>query len=126
METEQRANKNRGFKHLDVWKDSIELYILSCKLLGDFPYDKKRTVGNVLDACHSISRNIAEGYCRRSRKEYLNFLNYALGSSGEFHSSMISFYMTGLISDVEYEEIDKLHFKLENRLLRLISSLSIK
>ncbi|PWI46434.1 four helix bundle protein, partial [Candidatus Heimdallarchaeota archaeon B3_Heim] len=41
------------------------------------------------DSSHSISRNIAEGYSRRSIKEYLNFLNIALGSSGEYHSCII-------------------------------------
>ena len=39
--------------------------------------------------------NISEGYCRRSLKEYLNHLNIALGSCGEFHSCYESFKQAG-------------------------------
>ncbi|OGF63595.1 MAG: hypothetical protein A2Y62_13320 [Candidatus Fischerbacteria bacterium RBG_13_37_8] len=81
---------------------------------------------NSIDAAHSISRNIAEGYCRRSIKEYLNYLNIALGSCGEFHSSYESFFAAEQISKTEYEELDQLHYKVENELLKLIESLQKK
>jgi arylsulfatase A len=61
-----RNNINRGFRKLRVWNDAVELYVLSCKLLSKFPYELKRTAGNCIDSSHSISRNIAEGYCRKS------------------------------------------------------------
>ena len=66
-----RKNINRGFKKLRVWQDAISLYILACKVFGKFPYELKKVAANSIDAAHSISRNIAEGYCRRSLKEYL-------------------------------------------------------
>ncbi|MBL7178251.1 MAG: four helix bundle protein, partial [Desulfobacteraceae bacterium] len=78
------------------------------------------------DAAHSISRNISEGYCRRSLKEYLNHLNIALGSCGEFHSCYESFKQADQITDDEYERLDKLHYKVENELLKLIESLQTK
>jgi four helix bundle protein len=81
---------------------------------------------NTIDAAHSISRNISEGYCRRSLKEYLNHLNIALGSCGEFHSCYESFKQAGHISDDEYEQLDTLHYKVENELLKLIESLQKK
>ena len=34
-----RKNINRGFKQLRVWNNSIELYILTCKILSKFPYE---------------------------------------------------------------------------------------
>jgi len=89
----ERKNINRGFKQLRVWNNSVELYILTCKLLSKCPYELKKIVSNYsliahedIDSSHSISRNISEGYSRRSIKEYLNFLNIALSSSGEYHS----------------------------------------
>jgi len=87
----ERKNINRGFKKLRVWQDSISLYLLACKIFINIPFEYKKVVSNCIDAAHSISRNISEGYCRRSLKEYLNYLNFALGSCGEFHSCYESF-----------------------------------
>ncbi len=122
----ERKNINRGFKKLRVWQDSISLYLLACKIFINIPFEYKKVVSNCIDAAHSISRNISEGYCRRSLKEYLNYLNFALGSCGEFHSCYVSFKQANQITDDEYEQIDKLHYKLENELLKLIGSLQKK
>jgi four helix bundle protein len=110
----ERKNINRGFKKLRVWQDAVSLYILACKIFANFPFELKKVAANGIDAAHSISRNISEGYCRRSLKEYLNHLNFALGSCGEFHSCYVSFKQADQITDDEYEQLDKLHYKVEN------------
>jgi len=69
-----RKNINRGFKKLRVWQDAISLYVLACKIFSKFPFEFKKVAANSIGAAHSISRNISEGYCRRSLKEYLNHL----------------------------------------------------
>lgn len=122
----KRKNINRGFKRLRVWQDSIDLYVLSFKIFSKFPFELKKVASNSIDAAHSISRNISEGYCRRSLKEYLNYLNYSLGSCGEFHSCYESFKKADQITDEEYEQIDQIHYKVENGLLKLIESLQKK
>ena len=122
----ERKNLNRGFKKLRVWQDAVSLYILACKIFADFPFELLKVTANSIDAAHSISRNISEGYCRRSLKEYLNHLNFALGSCGEFHSCYVSFKQACQISDDEYEQLDKIHYKVENELLKLIESLQRK
>lgn len=122
----ERKNINRGFKQLRVWNNAIDLYLLTCKALSKFPLELMKPASNCMDAAQSISRNIAEGYSRKSIKQYLVFLNYALGSSGEFHSCMISFLKAGQISQAEFEEIDKLHFQTENQLIQLVKSLQRK
>lgn len=122
----ERKNINRGFKKLRVWQDALSLYILACEMFLGFPYELRKTASQAIDAAHSISRNIAEGYCRRSIKEYLNLLNIALGSCGEFHSCYESFKKANQISDEQYENLDKLHYKVENGLLGLIKSLQKK
>ena len=130
-----RKNINRGFKRLRVWQDAVSLYILACRILSSFPFELKKVAANTIDAAHSISRNISEGYCRRSLKEYLNHLNIALGSCGEAHSCYESFKQacreppgraTGQITEEEYERLDQLHYKVENSLLKLIESLQRK
>ncbi len=121
-----RKNINRGFKQLRVWQDSISLYVLACKTFDEFPFELKKIASNSIDAAHSISRNISEGYCRRSLKEYLNHLNIALGSCGEFHSCYESFKKANQITPEEYDSLDKLHYNVENKLLKLIESLQKK
>ena len=122
----ERKNINRGFKKLRVWNNAVDLYILTCKILSNFPFELKKTTANCIDSSHSISRNIAEGYCRRSIKEYLYFLYVALGSSGEYHSCTSSFYKAKQISKEEFEQLDELHYKTENELIQLIKSLEKK
>jgi four helix bundle protein len=121
-----RKNINRGFKKLRVWQNAVSLYVLACNIFVKFPFELKKVGANAIDAAHSISRNIAEGYCRRSLKEYLNHLNYTLGSCGEFHSCYESFKQADQITGDEYEQLDKLHYKVENELLKLIESLQKK
>jgi four helix bundle protein len=121
-----RKNINKGFKKLRVWQDSVSLYVLACNIFSNFPFELKKVVSNALDAVHSISRNISEGYCRRSLKEYLNHLNISLGSCGEFHSCYETFRQAGQITEEEFEKLDGLHFKVENGLIKLIESLQKK
>ena len=121
-----RKNINRGFKKLRVWQDSVALYVLACRIFRNFPFEIKKVASNNIDAAHSISRNIAEGYCRRSLKEYLNHLNIALGSCGEFHSCYVSCHNADQIGVDEFEQLDELHYKVENQLIKLISSLQKK
>ena len=120
-----RKNINRGFRKLRVWQDSVALYVLACKIFTNFPFEIKKVASNNIDAAHSISRNIAEGYCRRSLK-YLNHLNIALGSCGEFHSCYVSCHNADQIGVDEFEQLDELHYKVENQLIKLISSLQKK
>ncbi len=80
-------NKVECFEDLFVWRKAVEfakeIYLLTERkgLKSDFGLKNQ-----MRDAAVSISTNIAEGFERRSRKEYLNFLNIAKGSSGEVRS----------------------------------------
>ena len=122
----ERKNINRGFKQLRVWQDAIALYVLACQIFRKFPYELNKVTSNAIDAIHSVSRNIAEGYCRRGIKEYLNHFNIASGSCGEFHSCCCSFIAANQINQNDYEKLDVLHYKVENELMQLIKSLQQK
>jgi len=58
--------------------------------------------------------------------EYLNHLNIALGSCGEFHSCYTSCLQAEQITADDYERLDRLHYKVENALLKLVDSLQKK
>jgi four helix bundle protein len=77
-------------------------------------------------ASDSVHRNIAEGYCRKSIREYLNFLNIALGSLGESVSGFHAYREAGQITDEEFAALNELAFKLENGLLKLVESIERK
>ena len=115
-----------GLKSSEFGKTRLLYTSVAYKIFSKLPFELKKVAANSIDAAHSISRNISEGYCRRSLKEYLNHLNIALGSCGEFHSCYESFKQAHQITDDEYEQLDQRHYKVENALLKLIESLQKK
>jgi four helix bundle protein len=119
-------NKNRGYQQLRVWRDSIEFYRLTSHVFRKFPYELKRVGSQAIAASDSVHRNIAEGYCRKSIREYLNFLNIALGSLGESVSGFHAYREAGQMTDEEFAALNELAFKLENGLLKLVESLERK
>jgi four helix bundle protein len=121
-----KKNKNRGYQKLRVWSDAIEYYRQTCIVFRKFPYELKRVASQAIASCDSVHRNIAEGYCRRSINEYLNFLNIALGSLGESASGLHACKEAQQITEEEFQKLDALTFKLENGLLKLVESLEKK
>jgi len=121
-----RRNRNRGYQKLIVWNDAINFYSLTCDVFRSFPYELKRVASQQIASADSVHRNIAEGYCRRSIKEYLNFLNISLGSLGESVSGLYSYRKAKRISEEQFERLDAKAYKLENGLLKLVESLERK
>ena len=119
-------NKNRGYQQLRVWQDSIKFYRLTSHVFRKLPYELKRVASQAIAASDSIHRNIAEGYCRKSIREYLNFLNIALGSLGENVSGLHAYRQADQITAEDFKILDDLAFKLENGLLKLVESLERK
>ena len=85
-----------------------------------------RLKDQILDSVFSISSNTAEGYCRRSIKEYIQFVNIALGSILENYSQMYALLKSKEISREVFDEFDKRHYSVENKLINLAKSLSKK
>jgi len=70
-----------SYRELVVWQKAIELALLVYRLSEEFP--KREIYGlaaQIRRAAVSIPSNIAEGYGRGSRKEYVQFLCIAQGS----------------------------------------------
>lgn len=121
-----RKNKNRGYQKLRVWNDAIDYYVQTCDTFRGFPYELKRVATQAIASTDSVHRNISEGYCRRSIREYLNFLNIALGSLGESVSGLHAYRKSRQITEEQFQALDKLAYKLENGLLKLVESLEQK
>lgn len=121
-----RKNINRGYMKLIVWQDAKKLYILTCNIFRKFPYELKRISSSQISSVDSVHRNIAEGYCRRTINEYLQFLNVALASLGESVSGIHVYKEAEQVSDTAFDEWDNLAFKIENGMKKLIESLQQK
>lgn len=121
-----RKNKNRGYQQLWVWQDSIRLYKIIVKIFRKFVSENKRIHSQSIASVDSVHRNIAEGYCRRSIKEYMHYLYIALASLGESVSGFIAYHAAGQLTDDQFEELDSLSYKIENGLIKLISNLELK
>ena len=121
-----RRNKNRGYQKLRVWNDAIEYYVKTCQCFRKFRYDLRRVAAQAVASADSVHRNIAEGYCRRSINEYLNFLNIALGSLGESVSGLHAYRKAEQLAEEDFENLDSMGYKLENGLLKLVESLERK
>jgi four helix bundle protein len=122
----KRKNKNRGYQQLRVWEDAIKLYAETCRAVGEWPFEMKRIASQAMASADSVHRNIAEGYCRRSIREYIHYLYIALGSLGESVSGYHAYSTADQLSDQAFETLDQLAFKLENGLLRLVEALERK
>lgn len=121
-----RKNRNRGYQKLTVWNDAVEYYVLTCETFRSLAFELKRAASQQIASVDSVHRNIAEGYCRRSIKEYLNFLNISLGSLGESVSGLHAYQKGKQISAEQFERLDALAYKLENGLLKLVEALEQK
>jgi len=77
-------------KDLDVWKQAITLVLEIYKLSSSFPKDETYgLIPQIRRAAVSIPSNISEGAARNSKKEFLNFLNFSLGSLAEVETQLI-------------------------------------
>jgi len=121
-----RKNKNRGYQQLRIWKDSIELYRITCAIFTKYPFELKRIASQSIASVDSVHRNIAEGYCRKSIKEYIQYLYIALSSLGESISGFTAYFRAGQLNKDEFNMLDSLSFKIENGLIKLIQTLEIK
>ena len=123
---ERNRNLNRGFRKLDVWREAIGLYVFVKGVLDKQKRMSFKIKDQVLDSAFSSSSNISEGYCRRSIKEYIQFINIALGSAGENYSQFYPLLRSKEISKDTFDEYDRRHYSVENKLINLAKSLSKK
>jgi four helix bundle protein len=79
-----------SFRDLKVWQRAIQLSVAIYQLTHSFPDSERFGLTNQLRrASVSIASNIAEGYGRTTRGEYLQFLGQARGSNFELQTQLV-------------------------------------
>lgn len=79
----------RSFEELEVWKKArlLSMEIFRSTMSDTFAKDYALR-DQINRASGSIMDNIAEGFERGSRKEFIQFLSYSKGSAGEVKSQL--------------------------------------
>ena len=122
---EKTARKKiENFEDLWVWQKGIalvkQIYLLTAngKLNRDFGLRDQ-----LQRAAVSISTNIAEGFERSSRREYVRFLLIAKGSAGEVRSLLCVALEVGYIDQEQYNILRSSVLDLSRYLSNQIRSL---
>jgi four helix bundle protein len=117
-------DKIRTFEDLVVWQRAIafvkHVYLITEEggLKRDFGLkDQLRR------AAVSIPTNIAEGFERSSRKEYLLFLNIAKGSAGEVRSLCRVALDVGYLKPATYDQLRETALIISRSLFNQIESI---
>lgn len=95
----------KKFEELEAWKLSRELHAKIGKKIdaGSFR-NNYRLIGQIEGSSGSIMDNIAEGFERGSRKEFIVFLAYSKGSCGELRSQLYRSLDRNYISQDYFDE----------------------
>lgn len=80
----------KTYRDLKVWQHSMDLVTDIYQLTKSLPdHEKYGLISQIRRAAISIPANIAEGYGRKHRKEYLHHLSFANGSLKEVETFLI-------------------------------------
>jgi len=97
----------QSFKDLVVWQRAIELTTDVYKLTSKFPDAERFGLTNQMRrASVSIASNIAEGYGRATKGEYVQFLGHARGSCSELETQLVIAKRLGFGTQANVESAD--------------------
>jgi four helix bundle protein len=109
------------FEDLQVWQDARvlvrEIYKVTRQRLFRRDFDLR---GQITRAATSTMSNIAEGFERGSRKEFIQFLNVAKGSNGEVRSQLYIALDQEYLDQTTFDTLRKSTLSLSRRLAKFI------
>lgn len=94
------------FEDLGCWQEARKLTKQAYGLTkdGNFKQDF-RLSSQIQSAATSVMANVAEGFIRRSDKEFIQFLFIAMSSAAEVQSHLYVALDQGYISDHEFQQV---------------------
>lgn len=94
------------FTDLNAWKEAHKLRLVILQEIAAFPQDFSFGLSAQLQrSAISVGSNVAEGFGRQSKKEKLQFYNYACGSLTEVQDQLIISRDLKLISNTKFKEL---------------------
>jgi four helix bundle protein len=97
-----------SYREQFIWKRGVTLSIQCYRLTEHFPKSELYGLTNqIRRSAVSVPSNIAEGYGRMSKTEYIRFLQIALGSLRELDTQLIIAKEVGLVEENYFGSILK-------------------
>jgi four helix bundle protein len=113
-----------SFKDLVVWQRAVQLSLKTYKLTSAFPGSEQFGPVNQLHrASVSIASNIAEGYGRSTKGEYLQFLGHARGSNYELQTQLVIAEGLGFGKEPSRRTVESLSNEVSRMLVAIMNKL---
>jgi len=114
----------QSFEEIESWKKAREI----CRILGKYVDEGRfknsyRLIHQIEDSSGSIMDNIAEGFERGTKGEFITFLGYAKGSCGELRSQLYRAMDRKFILQEEFTMLKELALQISGLLQNFISYL---
>ena len=121
---DRERQKIRNFKDLEIWQRGLDLATSVYSVTKAFPKEEVYGLTSQMRrAAVSVPSNIAEGFNRRSNRDYGLFLYIALGSLGELETQTRIArnleFMASSAAEALIKEIDEIQRMTRNLIKRL-------
>ena len=114
----------RSYQDLIAYQKAYQLSLGIYRCTKSFPKEELFGIVSQMRRCAvSIPCNISEGYSRNHRKEYLQFLNIAIGSCGEFETLLSLSKDLAYLSNKDFEALYDAREEVSKLLWKLAASL---
>lgn len=119
--------RTRSFRDLHVWSQSVTLISEVYRTTRSFPREERYgLIAQLRRAAVSIAANIAEGYGRSTRGEYLNQISVARGSANEVEALFAVSEALGMVQSSELSQVRSQLDSTQRMLTKLKAGLEAK
>lgn len=116
-------NMPLDYRKLNIYDLAHQFVLDVYKATEAFPESEHKNLSSQLRrAAVSIPLNIAEGSSRRSKKEFLNFLNYGFGSGKEIEVLLVLSKDLGFLTSKDFADLSKQLDHLMSKMFLFIRS----
>jgi len=119
---DNRMTKLPTFRDHPLWQEAVDLYVFvktKIRSLKNVPQLlQEKTEGSAF-SCHSV---IAEEFSRQDNQKEIHFSSKPLAYLAENYSQVYALFLSGDIDKEWFDEYNKKHLSLENKLIPLTDS----
>jgi four helix bundle protein len=113
-----------SYRDLDAWAVSMDLVDQVLRSAKHLPREEFELRTQIKKAAISIPSNVAEGWCRKDRRQaYQNHVSIALGSRGELDTELEICFRNGLLRREDSQDLIRQLDRARPLLVRLYESL---